>query len=438
MCLNVQTGANPIVVDNMQTNPGLFRDIKTTQNWNLFTNDASLASHFQNNIAPKASESQDLYPSGTAVNILGDGAITFYSNFYNNPFRGFVINGSPTMKSYLSGGEGEQFYLVESEGNGPIDLEIIANTYHPIESDPAITGFGSFQLKPNSSGSIKILNTTSFSAPNTGYRINNGSLIIQSAFQTVQLQTWVEARGDASVSVEGNYLRNGLSVFHGVEYSDSADVDILGTYSSNNYRVSTSVDVSGSSPLYVTRVDVIPPSKPHNLIGDPFSSAQIDLSWEPSTDNIGVTGYYVYRDGIRIGEANDTAYSDTGLDPETLYEYFVRAVDDAKNLSVASDTISVSTLPVWVENLNNSRGGLTIFPNPAKGKLFVSVPGTNDPEFHFKLYSVNGALLLSEELHATGKETEYGFDVSNLEEGLYIYQVVNSTRTYMGKLYISK
>ncbi|MFC2116376.1 sulfatase-like hydrolase/transferase [Bacteroidota bacterium] len=437
VCLNVQTGANPVVVDNMQTNPGLFRDIAKTMNWNLFSDSTALTSHFQNNIAPNASESTELYPSGTAANIKGDGAITFYSNFYNNPFNGFIINGSPTMKSYLSGGEGEIFYTIESEGNGPVDLEIIANTYHPIKTDPAITGFGSFQLKPNSSGIVKILNTTSFGDPNVGYRMNNGRLIIQSAFQTVSLQTFVEARGTASVSTQGNYLRSGISSFHGIEYDDSAHIDILGTYSENTYRVSSLVDVFGSTPNQVTRVDVIPPLKPLDLQGEPVSTSQIDLNWDQAPDSSDVAGYSVYRDGIKIASTVETNYSDTELSLATSYDYYIRAFDNAGNYSEASNTITVITLSTDVEKFNET-DNIKVYPNPARDKVFISVPGTNDSEISFNLYSASGVLYMSEFIAVTEDNSEVLFDVSKLEEGLYIYQLINTDKIYTGKLYISK
>jgi hypothetical protein len=422
----------------MQTNPGLFRDIKSTLNWSLFTDDVALAAHFGNNIAPLASESQSLYPSGTAANIKGDGTLTFYSNFYNNPFNGFIINGSPSLKSYLSGGEGEVFYSVESEGDSPIDMEIIANTYHPIESDPNITGFGSYQLNPDSEGVIKVLNTTSFGAPNVGYRINNGKLIIQSAFQTVSMQSFVEASGDASVSVEGSYLRNGMSRFHGIARSDSADIQIVGSYSDNNYRVSSDVFVSGSTPRAVIAIDVLPPSTPLSLQAEAISNSQIDLSWESSTDNVNVAGYYIYRDGTKIAEIAETNYSDTGLSKGTFYDYFVIAFDETKNKSIPTDTLSISTLSVGIGDSHQALENLKIYPNPAKGRVFVSIPQTGDGEVEFELYSVSGTLIWSENFYISDKQNEFSMDISHLKNGLYLYQLTNKQRCYTGKFYIYK
>jgi hypothetical protein len=438
MCLDIQTGVKPVVINNMQTNPGLFRDIKTTMNWNVFSDNIELTGYFKDKIAFTPPESRDLFPSGTASNIKGDGEIVFYSNFYNNPFNGFIINGSPQVKSYLSGGEGEIFYTVESEGTSPVDLQIIANTYHPIESDPAITGFGSYQLKPNSSGTIKVLNTTSFGAPNVGYRINNGNLIIQSAYQTVTLQTFVEAKGSASVSVEGSYLHNGMSQFHGVARNDSIDLRISGSYSDNNYRVSSAVDVSGSTPLQVNKIDVIAPSTPLDLQAEAVSSSQINLSWGQSGDNMDVAGYYVYRDGIKITEVNTTNYSDEGLSAETYYDYFVTAYDEVNNESLPSDTVSVSTAIVGVADLKKFGDELIAYPNPAKDQIYLSFPNTNDAEVIFNIYSVSGVLFQSKLLTVPDIKAEIRFDVSSLEEGLYIYQLIDSHKTYTGKIYINK
>lgn len=443
-CLNVLTGTNPIVVDNMQTNPGLFRDIAGTLNWNLFTDDIGLAAYFTDKIAPKASESRGLYPSGTAVNIKGDGAITFYSNFYNNPFNGYVINGSPVMKTYLSGGEGEIFYSIESEGNGPIDLEIIANTYHPIETDPSITGFGSYQLNPDSEGTIKVLNTTSFGAPNIGYRINNGNLIVQSAYQTVNVPTWVEARGDATVSVEGCFLRSGASSMHGVARDDSIDFKISGSYSENNYRVSSEVQVAGSTPNGVSKFDVLPPSKPTNFQADSVSTNEIFLSWDSSTDNINVAAYHLYRDNERIAELTTTNFSDTGLTDSTRYVYFLMVFDESGNanwtdsLVVWTNAIVIPDDTTGIITSSTAEGMLKIYPNPSKGEVYVSLVKIPDQKLYFEVYSVEGTLLRLEKLLSAGREKDLLIDLGDLGNGIYIYRLVGTRIITTGKILIDK
>ena len=72
-------------------------------------------------------------------------------------------------------------------------------------------------------------------------------------------------------------------------------------------------------------------------------SSQINLSWSASTDNVGVTGYQIYRGGTLLTTVTGTSYSNTGLTPSTSYSYYVRATDAAGNFSGNSNTASATT-----------------------------------------------------------------------------------------------
>jgi len=75
------------------------------------------------------------------------------------------------------------------------------------------------------------------------------------------------------------------------------------------------------------------PSTPTGLLASAVSSSQINLSWTASTDNVGVTGYRVYRAGTLLATlAAVTSYQNTGLAASTSYSYTVQAVDAAGNL----------------------------------------------------------------------------------------------------------
>ena len=89
--------------------------------------------------------------------------------------------------------------------------------------------------------------------------------------------------------------------------------------------------------------DTTPPSTPTGLTATAISSSQINLSWTTSTDNVGVTGYRVYRAGVQIATPTTTSYSDTGLFPSTTYTYTVVAVDAAGNVSAQSSSVSATT-----------------------------------------------------------------------------------------------
>ncbi|MFF2886421.1 discoidin domain-containing protein [Paenibacillus sp. NPDC057967] len=74
------------------------------------------------------------------------------------------------------------------------------------------------------------------------------------------------------------------------------------------------------------------------------SSSSINLTWSASTDNVGVTGYRIYRGGSQVGTATGLSYADSGLSANTSYSYTVRAVDAAGNQSGNSNTASATTL----------------------------------------------------------------------------------------------
>jgi uncharacterized repeat protein (TIGR01451 family) len=89
--------------------------------------------------------------------------------------------------------------------------------------------------------------------------------------------------------------------------------------------------------------DSIPPSIPDNLAVHGVSASQINLSWSASTDNVGVAGYRIYRNGSWAGNSTSTSYADTGLSGQTTYSYTVVAFDAAGNLSAQSAPVSAST-----------------------------------------------------------------------------------------------
>jgi chitodextrinase len=82
-----------------------------------------------------------------------------------------------------------------------------------------------------------------------------------------------------------------------------------------------------------------------------ISDKEISLSWSASTDNVGVTGYRLYRDGHQIASTASTSYHDSGLSPSTAYHYTVAAADGAGNLSQQSAPVTVTT------NTGDSTGG---------------------------------------------------------------------------------
>lgn len=108
-------------------------------------------------------------------------------------------------------------------------------------------------------------------------------------------------------------------------------------------NVTTSAAISVSVRNGKRNNDSTAPSRPTNLTATPVSTTQINLAWSASTDNVGVTGYRVFRDGVQIATATGTSYSNTGLTAATTYTYAIAAVDAAGNVSSQSATASATT-----------------------------------------------------------------------------------------------
>ena len=90
--------------------------------------------------------------------------------------------------------------------------------------------------------------------------------------------------------------------------------------------------------------DTTAPSAPTGLTASGTTASTVSLSWTASTDNVGVTGYLILRNGTQVGTATTTTYTDTTLTASTQYTYTVKARDAANNVSAASNSVNATTL----------------------------------------------------------------------------------------------
>ncbi len=120
--------------------------------------------------------------------------------------------------------------------------------------------------------------------------------------------------------------------------------------------------------------DTQPPTVPGGLIAIAVSPSQTNVSWNASSDNVAVTGYQVFRNGIQIATTTALNFSDTGLNSNTVYSYTVTAFDGAGNTSAQSAPVNAMTLipdtmpPTVPTNLQSSR------MSPHQGRQFPGPP----------------------------------------------------------------
>jgi chitodextrinase len=118
--------------------------------------------------------------------------------------------------------------------------------------------------------------------------------------------------------------------------------------------------------------DTQPPSAPQGMSFTAKSQTSVTMSWQASTDNVGVTGYRLYRNGAQVGTTTGLTYTFSNLACGTSYTLAVEAFDAAGNASNRAEASGVVT----------TDGCATTPPPPPPPSgggagLFVSVSGSD-------------------------------------------------------------
>lgn len=170
-----------------------------------------------------------------------------------------------------------------------------------------------------------------------------------------------------------------IAIVSGTTYSDTG----LGVGTTHSYIVKASDNAGNQSAASPTAAattfgaDLTAPSTPTGLTATGASASVIDLSWTASTDNFGVTGYKVFRNGGTTEIATvttGTSFSDTGLAVGSTNSYQVSAFDAAGNQSAKSTSASATTqITGALISLTLSPTTVTA-PNPSTGTVTLSGP----------------------------------------------------------------
>jgi chitodextrinase len=216
---------------------------------------------------------------------------------------------------------------------------------------------------PNTPGTtnrimVKGTNHIFFDVSNTNFTITSGvtdtvaptapTLAASGTTQTTTNLSWSGATDNVAVTAYDVY-KDG--VFFGSTTSSTFAVSGLTASTTYSFTVkakdaagnasvaSNTVSVTTLAPV----VDTTAPTAP-TLSASGTTLTATNLSWSGATDNVAVTGYDVYKDGALLGSTATTTYAVSGLTASTTYAFTVKAKDAAGNISVASNTVSVTTL----------------------------------------------------------------------------------------------
>jgi chitodextrinase/lysophospholipase L1-like esterase len=133
------------------------------------------------------------------------------------------------------------------------------------------------------------------------------------------------------------------------------------------------------NPLLVTTLDTQAPTTPTSLSSSNRTGSSFALSWTASTDNVGVTGYDVYKNGTFTITVNTTSATINGLTNATTYSMTIIAKDAAGNQSAACNPLLVKTLdtqapttPTSLSSSNRTGNSFTLSWNASTDNVEVT------------------------------------------------------------------
>jgi chitodextrinase len=257
-------------------------------------------------------------------------------------------------------------------------------------------------------------------------------LSIKNTTQTsVEIQ-WVKSTDNIAVTGYNVFINN---AFHATLNDTSITIDNLAcgtTYHITLLAFDAEGNMSQESDVLVLVTsdcsDTIPPTAPANLTVSNITQTSCELSWDASTDNLGVTEYDVFIDGTPDTTVTVTSVLFSNLECNTTYHFTVKAKDAAGNVSEASSIQEVTTINCDVgvhKNLYNDH--ISIYPVPFKDELNIEFSGVNG-QVVVNLYNALGVKVYSKPIHVTENAL---LTINNMiKPGFYYLQIEQNNFYY--------
>lgn len=246
--------------------------------------------------------------------------------------------GSLTSKSGYSVGnikvttDGQSFFTVSADGGvtqGPNELTA--------SSLPQSFTLDNVAAPPDTTPP-----STSVTAPAAGATVSGAVSVTASASDNVGV-TKVE------FYLDGALQSTDTSSPYAWSWNTAASTNAAHSVSTKAYDAANNVGTSTAVTVTVANggADTTAPSAPSALAASP-AKRKISLTWGASTDNVGVTGYAVWRSSSangtfsQIATTTSTSFTNSNLASQSTWYYYVTATDAAGNISAPSNTASAT------------------------------------------------------------------------------------------------
>jgi chitodextrinase len=200
---------------------------------------------------------------------------------------------------------------------------------------------------PNISAVSNTANVTTSAGPDTEAPSAVVDLVGSNITMTSTDLSWTASIDNVAVT-DYEVFQNGVSIgFTG----GSTTFNVTGLTLNTSYAftvfardVVPNISAVSNTANITTASDTQAPSAAANLAGSATTETSTDLSWTASIDNVAVTDYEVFQDGVSIGfTGGATTFNVTGLTASTSYAFTVFARDAVPNISAVSNTANVTT-----------------------------------------------------------------------------------------------
>ncbi|GAA5034668.1 hypothetical protein GCM10011506_29330 [Marivirga lumbricoides] len=151
--------------------------------------------------------------------------------------------------------------------------------------------------------------------------------------------------GEKTVTGFGKSNRYRTSTIHDVTPDDNSTILFEVDASNENdaqYGLFNSLVIEEHRSADVA-LDKIAPSVPQNLVANNITENSLDLLWNTASDNVSLSGYEVYQNGVMIATTKEASLNVANLVPGYEYLFTVRSVDRNSNHSAFSNDLKIST-----------------------------------------------------------------------------------------------
>ncbi|HYC61483.1 MAG TPA: right-handed parallel beta-helix repeat-containing protein [Thermoanaerobaculia bacterium] len=284
---------------------------------------------------------------GTAVATLQGSGVTFRNNHW--------YGGTPTGATAGSGDVYGNTAFVNPGGFRAADYKLTASSMAIAKALPSSVVktdyFGTTRVAPLDMGAHQfstggaVADTQAPSAPANLRPVSGDSARIDIAWNAaadnVGVSAYIVKRNGATIATVGSTTFSDTSVVSGTKYTYQV---IARDAAGNQSAGSNAVDLAFDNSSAQTGSDKEAPSAPAALRAGTVTSNSVQLIWNAATDNVGVTNYKIYRNGMLAKMVSDiTMMTDGGRAAGKTYRYHVVALDAAGNVSARSDMIEVKT-----------------------------------------------------------------------------------------------